>query len=345
MQRVLFVTPHLYVGGAERVLSYLAAALGVAGYGVDIVSVTRGREPDCFDLWLRTSGATITRVAPVDLVPLLDRWPLGPVRALVFLGTSPAMRLAPRLHARRPGLRMVGFAFNPVDGVGDLAAIGAHLAVIITESLQAAAALGPQARYANVPSGIDPGLVEQNQPRPPRPWLEVGFIGRMDATKNVEMMVQIAKLLPPDRFRFQLYGDGPLRRDARRQAWRTCPHHSFRWHGRVSDDALAKGFCALDVLIVPSVIDGRPLVISEAQLRGVAVVASHTGAIPDLVTHDETGLLCPPRDAGAFAKALRHLADDRAMMIRLVTQARQVALAREAPADRIARYLAAILGT
>jgi glycosyltransferase involved in cell wall biosynthesis len=344
MQRVLFVTPHLAFGGAERVLASLATALGAAGYAVDILSVTRRGHRDCFDEWFSATGATLTRAAPDKAADLLDQWPLAPLRALVFLGQSPAIRLAPRLHARRPGLRMVGFAFNPVDAVADLTRIRAHLAVTVAESLQAAAALGPDARVALVPSGIDPDLVPQHPVRPESLWVDVGFIGRMDAIKNVQIMPRIAKLLPPDRFRFHLFGDGPQRRRARLRAWLTCPQHDFRWHGRVSDEALAQGFAGLDVLVVPSLIDGRPLVISEAQLRGVAVVASHTGAIPDLVSHGKTGLLCKPGDAPAFAAALLKLADDRAMMARLAVQARHVALAREAPAQRMARYLDAILG-
>lgn len=344
MQRVLFITPHLSFGGAERVLAALAAGLGAQGLGVDVLSVTRGGAPDCFAEWIGATGARLTRAAPGEVAAVLARWPLEAVRSVVFLGWSPAIRMAPQLGARRPGLRMVGFAFNPVEAVADLTRVRGHLALCVAESLDAAAALGPGAPVVVVPSGLDAAAVPQSPFRPAPQRLEVGFIGRMDASKDVAAMVRIARLLPREGYRFQLYGDGPLRRRARLSGWLTCPRHDLRWHGRVSDAVLARGFAGLDVLVVPSRVDGRPLVISEAQLRGVAVVASRTGAIPDLVEDGETGLLCPPGDAACFAGALMRLAADRALAGQIVAQARSVALTREAQEARLARYLGAILG-
>ena len=344
MQSVVFITPHLSFGGAERVLAALAAGLGAQGLGVDILSVTRGLSPDCFDEWIGATGARLTCAAPGEVAAVLARWPLEAVRAVVFLGWSPAIRMAPQLGARRPGLRIVGFAFNPVEAVADLARVRGHLALCVAESLEAAAALGPGAPVVVVPSGLDAAALPQSPFRQAPERLEVGFIGRMDGSKDVATMVRIVRHLPRERFRFQLYGDGPLRRRARVSGWLTCPRHDLRWHGRVSDDVLAKGFAALDVLVVPSRVDGRPLVISEAQLRGVAVVASRTGAIPELVRDGETGLLCAPGDGAAFAWALMRLARDRGLAGRIVAQARSVALTRETQEMRLTRYLGAILG-
>ena len=239
MQRVLFVTPHLSFGGAERVLAMLATALGAAGYGVDVLSVTRGRHPDCFDEWIAETRACVTRVAPGDVAAVLAEWPLSALRTVCFLGWSPAIRLAPRLTARRPGLRMVGFAFNPVEAVADLTSVQAHLAVTVAESVQAAEAFGPGVRVVVVPSGLDPTRVPERRPGAAGPKIRVGCIGRMDASKNVRAVVRTAALLPSDRFSFHLFGDGPLRRRARLAAWLVCPHHDLRWYGRVSDAALA----------------------------------------------------------------------------------------------------------
>ena len=51
-----------------------------------------------------------------------------------------------------------------------------------------------------------------------------------------------------------------------------------------------------------------PWVLVEASAAGVPCVASRLAGIPELVRHDETGLLCEPDDDAGFVHALRHLA-------------------------------------
>ena len=67
---------------------------------------------------------------------------------------------------------------------------------------------------------------------------------------------------------------------------------------------------ALDVVVVPSLHDAQTIVIPEAFAAGRPVIASRVGGIPELVTHEENGLLVEPADNDALAAAmLRLLAD------------------------------------
>ena len=56
--------------------------------------------------------------------------------------------------------------------------------------------------------------------------------------------------------------------------------------------------------------DGVPNVLAEAMACGLAVVATGVGGIPDLVRHDENGLLAPARDVEAVARHIGHLLED-----------------------------------
>jgi glycosyltransferase involved in cell wall biosynthesis len=67
---------------------------------------------------------------------------------------------------------------------------------------------------------------------------------------------------------------------------------------------------SLDVLVVPSLTEGSPLVTLEAMAAGVPVVASAVGGIPDQIRHDKEGLLVPPGDTGALGDALLELLRD-----------------------------------
>ncbi len=92
-------------------------------------------------------------------------------------------------------------------------------------------------------------------------------------------------------------------------------------------------YARADVVVVPSVIDGRgdrdglPNVVLEAMASGVAVVASDVAAISDAVVHGESGLLVPPDDPEALASALRRLRDDPALGRRLGVAGRRRAVA------------------
>lgn len=67
-----------------------------------------------------------------------------------------------------------------------------------------------------------------------------------------------------------------------------------------------------DVLCLPSRAEGLPLVVLEAMAQAKPVVASAVGGTPELVIHGETGLLVPPGDPAALARALTELLDDPA---------------------------------
>jgi glycosyltransferase involved in cell wall biosynthesis len=56
---------------------------------------------------------------------------------------------------------------------------------------------------------------------------------------------------------------------------------------------------------------------------GTPIVASDTGGIPELIRHEETGLLVPPRDAQALAAAIERLHGDEALRRRLAEAARR----------------------
>jgi glycosyltransferase involved in cell wall biosynthesis len=66
-----------------------------------------------------------------------------------------------------------------------------------------------------------------------------------------------------------------------------------------------------DVFVLPSRFEGFPLVLVEAMLAALPVVATDVGSVSESVVDGETGLLVPAEDAAALARAIRELLDDR----------------------------------
>src|SRR5207247_11054153 len=73
----------------------------------------------------------------------------------------------------------------------------------------------------------------------------------------------------------------------------------------------------VDVVVLPSSVEGMPLVLLEAMAHRRPVVATPVGGTPEVVVDGETGLLVPPRDPRALADAIRRLLDDPDLAKRL----------------------------
>ena len=94
------------------------------------------------------------------------------------------------------------------------------------------------------------------------------------------------------------------------------------FRGGFDRDRVDEVYQAFDVLVVPSLwLENSPLVIHEAFMHQVPVVAARIGGIPDLVAHEVNGLLYDPFDAASLAGCLQQLIDDRRLLDRLSERA------------------------
>lgn len=75
------------------------------------------------------------------------------------------------------------------------------------------------------------------------------------------------------------------------------------------------------IFVLPSLGEGLGIVLLEAQALGVPVVGTNVGGIPDVIAHEQSGLLVPPSDPKALAEAIVRILSDRALGERLATTA------------------------
>ena len=102
----------------------------------------------------------------------------------------------------------------------------------------------------------------------------------------------------------------------------------------------ALAYCAADVFVLPTRADNLPNVILEAMACGTPAVAFDVGGVPDMVRPGETGLLAPPEDVGALARALNTLLSDDELRARLAYNCREVAIKEYALDVQARRYVA-----
>lgn len=119
-------------------------------------------------------------------------------------------------------------------------------------------------------------------------------------------------------------GDGPRRAHLERRARELDLDADVRFTGN-QDDVPAWLAC-LDIAVLPSYGDeGVPQSLMQAAACGLPSVSTPVGAIAEAVINGETGLLVPPRDPRALARALATLMRDRALRERMGRAARAYA--------------------
>lgn len=182
----------------------------------------------------------------------------------------------------------------------------------LRDRLVAHFALDP-ARVVVAPFGLVPFARAPLTARDPGARLRIGFVGSVNFHKGVHVLL--------DAFAGGLDADlvvvGPVSTgfaaargaDLRARASVRGPVGAGERHAIYED---------IDVLVLPSVChENFPLVIQEAFMAGLPVVASDLAGMAENVRHEVDGLLVPPGDAPALRRALQRLIDDPSLVDRL----------------------------
>jgi len=93
-------------------------------------------------------------------------------------------------------------------------------------------------------------------------------------------------------------------------------------HGSVSPSRIAELYQAADIFVLPSTSEPYGMVYGEAMAAGLPVVGWDSGNLPNLATNGQEGILAAPGDIAALATALRRLAVDEPLRLRLGVAAR-----------------------
>ncbi|WP_216587507.1 GT4 family glycosyltransferase PelF [Streptomyces brasiliscabiei] len=162
-------------------------------------------------------------------------------------------------------------------------------------------------------NGVDPAAFPPAGPEPGTPTLS--WAGRVDPIKDLETLIRafalVRKRLPDARLR--LFGGTPRGGEAYRERCEALAAElghadAVTFEGRVDDirDAYAAG----NVVMLSSISEGFPFTLIEAMSCGRATVSTDVGGVREAV--GDTGLVVPPRDPEAMARAALRLLGDPA---------------------------------
>lgn len=147
----------------------------------------------------------------------------------------------------------------------------------------------------------------------------VGFVGRLSPEKNIPIILHCAKMLP--NIAFVIVGDGPQRQPLEQMA---NGLKNVYFVGPRSD--VEKFYAAFDLLILPSSMEGMPLVILEAMAAGTPIIASDVGSILEVVFDGITGsLVWNPGNPNLFVKEIQRFRSNRQLWERCSINCKAVA--------------------
>ena len=170
--------------------------------------------------------------------------------------------------------------------------------------------IGHAVRHAVERAGVEGGEIDD---------IVIGCFGRVRAQKGVDLLVESALRLFPDRPRAKLVFTGRVTQDNQQffddlQARIAAAGLSdrIRFLGEIPWDQVVRTYQALDLFAAPARWEGFGLTPLEAMACGVPTVAARVGAYETLIRNGETGSLVPRDDADALTAALARWLDDDA---------------------------------
>jgi sugar transferase (PEP-CTERM/EpsH1 system associated) len=142
----------------------------------------------------------------------------------------------------------------------------------------------------------------------------IGTVGRLDAVKDQASLIRAFAQLVHEcpavcgNIRLAIIGDGPLRADLRalveqEELLPVC------WMPGSRDD-IELLLRRMNLFVLPSLNEGISNTLLEAMASGLPVIATNVGGNPELIQDGETGILTPPADTAALARAMERYATD-----------------------------------
>ena len=114
-----------------------------------------------------------------------------------------------------------------------------------------------------------------------------------------------------------LVGDGPDMAMLRARVSAAGLDNAVTFEGRLDEKSTLQAIAKSDILVLPSFMEGLPIVLMEALALGVPAVATRVAGIPELIIEGETGLMFDPGNWADLEKALARVCGDKALRERL----------------------------
>ena len=156
--------------------------------------------------------------------------------------------------------------------------------------------------------------------------LRLVCVGRLAPIKGFPLLLEaLARVVPqvPD-IHLEIVGSGPVEAHLRSQITRLGLTRHVTLAGAIAADKIPEVLDRSDVLVVSSFMEGVPVVLMEAMSKGLVVISTAVAGVPELITHNVTGLTVLPGSIESLAEAILDVAKRRDSLGPMRAAAREV---------------------
>jgi len=171
-----------------------------------------------------------------------------------------------------------------------------------------------------IQSGMDTSMTEK---QPIDKSMKVVFVGRLTNWKGVETLLLAAQKI--EDLEVHIHGHGPEYPLLVNLAEQLRITSKVQFHGNLGHEALMRFMKKMDVLVLGSSYEGLSHTLIEACSIGLPCIASDSGGNPEVIRHNENGLLYPYGDVAALTDGLKLLQKNESLRFKMAIRAREIA--------------------
>jgi glycosyltransferase involved in cell wall biosynthesis len=150
-------------------------------------------------------------------------------------------------------------------------------------------------------------------PRAEQPYNKVqriGVLGRLVEKKGIHILLNALPLLEVEDYIIEIIGDGPEKERLEVILSASGKQDKVKFLGKMPNEQVSNWLQKLDFFILPCVkdvngdMDGIPVSLMEAMLKGVPVISTNISGVPELVIDGETGFLATTGDLSSLVQTI-----------------------------------------
>ena len=172
---------------------------------------------------------------------------------------------------------------------------------------------------------------------------QILYAGNLVGSKGVDVLIDAAAELARRglSYHLKILGEGPIRGELEDQARAVGIESRVTWSPFVPQSAMPAEYGASTVTVLPSrgSAEGLGLTLVEALLAGSAIVGTPAGGIPEVVLHEQTGLMAQDGHSIDLANQIQRLIEDPVLRERLTAAGKERVLQLYSPDAAIERFL------
>mgnify|MGYP000244675955 CR=1 FL=1 len=151
----------------------------------------------------------------------------------------------------------------------------------------------------NKPVSTNKSLVKEEK------GINILCVSGLSKIKNVQVLIDCAVILLEKKYnqiKFLVAGDGPEKESFENQVKENNLSKNFKLLGYQKD--IGDLYRITDFFVHPCYIEGFGIAVAEAMVEEKPIIVANAGAMPELILHEETGLIVDSFDANQWANAI-----------------------------------------